>query len=65
MIPGSDLCDLLQQQRPPLHPLLHLLNLLLVLLLALQLLFPAEDTELWISPLGCERRRGSVAASGT
>lgn len=39
------LCDLLQEQRPPLHPLLHLLDLLLVLLPALQLLLPAQNTQ--------------------
>ena len=36
------LCNLLQQQRPPLHSLLHLLNLLLVLPPALEVVFPAE-----------------------
>lgn len=43
------LSDLLQQQRPSLHPRLHLLDLLLVLLPPLKLLFPTESTELWVS----------------
>ena len=61
---GAHLCDLLQQQRPPLHPPLHLLDLLLILLPALQLLLPAENTEKRSVSLSALQRPGSRRRPG-
>ena len=60
----AHLCNLLQQQWPPLHPPLHFFNLLLVLPPALDLLFPAENTELWVILLHLTAHAAVMLLSG-
>lgn len=60
----AHLCNLFQQQWPPLHPPLHFFNLLLVLLPALHLLFPAENTELWVILLHSTAHAAVMLLSG-